>query len=574
MPSPDVIRLRLFSDGQEVSQEHHVLSVVVTRALNRVPTAQVVLQDGDPATSDFPLSGQALFAPGRELEIRAGYHDEEEVLFKGLVLRHAIRARRGARCTLTVECRDKVVKATVGRRSAVYNDMTDSDILSELLGRAGVDAQVATTAVTHVQMVQVDVSDWDFLLERAEANGLVVRVEDGAVAVEEPDASGEPVMQLTFGQDLFELEAETDARHQLEATTGEAWDPSAQALLTADGTEPSFTTPGNQSASELAAVIGHGPATLRHGGRLSEEELRTWASARLLRSRMALVRGRAACQGDARLKPGALVELVGVGERFSGKVYVTGVRHQLTTENWETEFQFGLSPEFFRESLSSVEPPPAAGLVPPFHGLQVGVVTALQDDPDGEERIQVRLPIVSAEAPGVWARLALLDAGDNRGSVFRPEVGDEVVLGFINQDPRDAVVLGVLHSSAKPSPFPASDENPLKGFVTRSELKLLFDDEKKVLTLSTPGGNTLVLSDDEQGVLLEDQNGNKLQLSSDGIIVESAGTLTLKAQGDVSVEGMNVNVKASAQFKAEGTGGVEMSSSATAVLKGALVQIN
>ncbi|RKH59549.1 type VI secretion system tip protein VgrG [Corallococcus aberystwythensis] len=573
MPPPDVIRLRLFTNGQEVSQEHHVLSVVVTRALNRVPTAQVVLQDGDLAASDFPLSGQALFAPGRELEIRAGYHDEEEVLFKGLVLRHAIRARRGARCTLTVECRDKAVKATVGRRSAVYNDMTDSDILTELLGRASVDAQVADTPVTHVQMVQVDVSDWDFLLERADANGLVVRVDDGAVAVEKPDTSGAPVTRLTFGQDLFELEAETDARHQWEATTGEAWDSSAQALLTADGEEPAFTPPGNQSASELAAVIGHGPAALRHGGRLSEEELRAWASSRLLRSRMALVRGRAACQGDARLKPGALVELAGVGERFSGNVYVTGVRHQITLENWETEVQFGLSPESFRETLP-VEPPPAAGLLPPFHGLQVGVVTALQDDPDGEERIQVRLPIVSADAPGVWARLALLDAGDGRGSVFRPEVGDEVVLGFIQQDPRDAVVLGMLHSSAMPSPLPASDENPQKGFVTRSELKLLFDDEKKELTLSTPGGNTLVLSDDAQGVRIEDANGNKLQLSSDGITVESAGALTFKAQGDVSVEGVNVNVKASAQFKAEGSGGVEMSSSATAVLKGSMVQIN
>jgi len=572
MASPDLIRLRLFSDGQEVSQEHHVLSVVVTRALNRIPTATVVLGDGDPAVSDFPLSGQPLFAPGVELEVRAGYHDEEQVLFKGLVLRHAIRARRGARSSLTVECRDAAVKATVGRRSAIYSDMQDSDIFSELLGRASVQVEVEDTAVTHPQMVQVDTTDWDFLLERAEANGLVVRVEDGKVAVEKPDTSGEAAKTLTFGQDLFEIEAETDARHQLESTKGETWDPKGQELLSADGEEPSFTFPGNQSASELASVIGHGPVSLRHGGWRTEDELRAWAGARLLKSRMALVRGRASCQGDATLKPGVMVELVGVGERFSGKAYVTGVRHQISQENWETELQFGLSPEFFREARA-VEAPPAAGLLPPFHGLQVGLVTALED-PDGEERIQVQLPTVSADAPGVWARLALLDAGDSRGSIFRPEVGDEVVLGFINQDPRDAVVLGMLHSSAKPSPLPASDDNPEKGFITRSQMKVLFDDDKKVLTLSTPGGNTLVLSDDQQGILLEDQNGNKVQLSSDGITLESAGTLTLKASGDVSLEGVNVNVKASAQLKAEGSAGAEVSSSATAVLKGSLVQIN
>ncbi len=72
MSSPDLIRVRIFSDGQELSQEHHVLSVVVTRTLNRVPVAQVVLQDGDVAVSDFPLSNEPFFAPGRELEIRAG----------------------------------------------------------------------------------------------------------------------------------------------------------------------------------------------------------------------------------------------------------------------------------------------------------------------------------------------------------------------------------------------------------------------------------------------------------------------------------------------------------------------
>jgi Rhs element Vgr protein len=574
MPSPDLIRLRIFSNGQELSQEHHVLSVVVTRTLNRVPFAQVVLQDGDVAAADFRLSNEQFFAPGCELEIRAGYHSEEETLFKGLVLRHAIRARRGANNTLTVECRDKAVKATVGRKSAIYQDSTDSTILSDLLGRCGVTAQVESTSITHMQMVQADVSDWDFILERAEANGLVVRIEDGTVSVEKPDTSGSPVNQLIFGQSLFEVEAETDARHQLEGAKGEAWDPSGQELRSTEGEEPSFTSPGNLSASELAGIMGQGPEALRHGGRLAEEELKAWASARLLRSRMALVRGRAKCQGDARIKPGVMVELKGVGDRFSGNVYVTGVRHQITTDNWETDLQFGLSPERYRET-QAVEAPLAAGLVAPLHGLQVGVVTALQDDPDGEERIQVRLPIVSAEAPGVWARLALMDAGENRGSIFRPDVGDEVVVGFINQDPRDAVVLGMLHSSAKASPLPASDDNHEKGFITRSDMRVLFDDDKKVMTLSTPGGNKLVLSDDEQGILLEDQSGNKIKLSSDGITIESAGALNLKtSSGDVSMEGVNVKLKASAQLKAEGSAGAEVSTSAIAVLKGSLVQIN
>ena len=56
--------------------------------------------------------------------------------------------------------------------------------------------------------------------------------------------------------------------------------------------------------------------------------------------------------------------------------------------------------------------------------------------------------------------------------------------------------------------------------------------------------------------------------------MESAGNIELIATGDVTIEGTNVSIKANAQFKAEGNGGVEMSSSATAVVKGSLVQIN
>ena len=37
------------------------------------------------------------------------------------------------------------------------------------------------------------------------------------------------------------------------------------------------------------------------------------------------------------------------------------------------------------------------------------------------------------------------DAGENRGSFWRPEIGDEVVLGFLNSDPRDAIILGMLN---------------------------------------------------------------------------------------------------------------------------------
>ena len=115
--------------------------------------------------------------------------------------------------------------------------------------------------------------------------------------------------------------------------------------------------------------------------------------------------------------------------------------------------------------------------------------------PNGENRILVRLPIIDNAAPGIWARVATLDAGENRGSFFLPELDDEVIVGFLNDDPRDAVVLGMLNSSAKPAPITAQDANHEKGFVTRSGMRVHFNDDTKTITIDTPAGNSIKLDE-------------------------------------------------------------------------------
>ena len=232
-----------------------------------------------------------------------------------------------------------------------------------------------------------------------------------------------------------------------------------------------------------------------------------------------------------------------------------------------------MDPKWFSETYD-INPLPASGLLSGICGLQIGIVSQLEDDPDGEDRILVQLPIINNEEQGIWCRVASLDAGDNRGAFFRPEVSDEVIVGFINEDPNDAVVLGMLNSSAKPAPIVASDDNHEKGFVTRSEMKLIFNDEKNSITIETPNGNKVVLDEDQGSIVVEDENSNVITLSSDGIVIESASDINLKATGDVNIEGTNISLKANAELKAEGSAGIEVSSSAIATLKGSLVQIN
>ena len=570
--SPDVCSISVLIDGTEISGEFNVLSASVSNELNRIPAASVQLRDGEASKQTFEASDTDHFVPGKEIEVKLGYRGETETMFKGVIVKHRVRVRKNGTC-LSLECRDKAVRMTTALKSRYFTETTDGDILDELLGDYGLDRDVATTKPSLKEVVQYDSTDWDFVVCRAEANGHVVAVRDGKVTVGPPRTDGQPVVTAQFGATVLELDAEIDARWQAKGVTATAWNATDQELVSTDASEPSVPDSGNLSTSDLADVIGGDPHVLRHGGKLSEPELQAWADGRLLKDRLAKVRGRVRFQGFGGVTAGDVVELTGVGERFAGKQYVAGVRHTFANGNWETDVAFGLTPEIHAATYP-VTAKPAGGLLAAVNGLQMGVVTALQDDPDGEDRIKVRLPLVSDSEEGVWARLATLDAGDQRGTFFRPEIDDEVVVGFLDGDPRFPMVLGQCHSSAKPAPETAKDDNHVKGYVSRSKMKLTFDDDKKVVILETPGGNKLTLSDDEKTASLVDQNGNKVTLDDGGITLESAKDLTLKASGDVKLQGTNVECKSQANFKAEGSAGVDVKSSGTLTIKGSLVQIN
>jgi Rhs element Vgr protein len=573
-PAPsDLPTFKILSGGNQVSSAYQVVSVDVYKVFNKIASAKILLLDGDPASQDFLISNSDDFKPGNEIEIKAGYHNDESTIFKGIIIRHGIKSTKNKPSYLSIEAKDKAVKLTVGRKSSFYYDVKDSEIIEELAGNVSLQTDIQSTSVTHKEMVRNYSTDWDFILSRADVNSLLVLTDDNKLIVKKPDTSSSPLFNLGFGANLFEFEAEMDARSQCSSIKSFTWSYTDQDLKESESSAPSFTENGNISSEDLAGVLEAEEISQYHGGSLSDEEIKAWADSKILKSKLAKIRGRAKFQGNADVKPGSMLKLQGAGNRFNGNIFITGVRHQINSDNWETDVQFGFDEKWFYED-ADINDKPAAGLVPAISGLQTGVVVDLESDPDGENRVQVKIPVINKDEKGLWARIATLDAGNERGSFFLPEIDDEVIVGFLNDDPRHPVILGMVHSSAKPAPLSASNDNHEKGFVTRSKMKFIFNDDKKNITLETPAGKKIIIDDDAGSVTMLDENNNKIEMSSGGITLESASDITIKASGDVKVEGTNVNNKANAQFKAEGSGGAELSTSAVAVVKGSLVQIN
>lgn len=588
--SDGVVSVTVLCDGTAIATTAEIVSIDIQFNLNRISTATLVLNDGDMPNATFPLSETETFKPGAAVVIQLGYDQQTTSIFTGVIIKHSLKISGDNNARLIIECKDKAIAMTAGRKNANYIDKKDSDIITALIGTyAGLTADVTATTTTHKELVQFYCSDWDFMVARAEANGMLVNLDAGTVSVKAPAVSGSAVLSLTYGIDIIDFSADLDARHQFQKVSGNAWDLATLALQQSEAASATLNEQGNITSATLASVIGLSEFRLQSTVPLESEFLTSWAKAQQIKSGLARIRGHVSFQGSALAKPGTLIELAGVGARFNGNIFVSGVNHSVIDGNWITRVEFGMSPSWFTESTEVIAPP-ASGITAGVSGLHIGVVKKLDADPESQHRVQVSIPEMSATTDGFWARLANFYSSNSFGAFFIPEIGDEVVLGFFNDDPSHPVILGSLYSSKNVPPYTIAAENNTKAIVTRTKMKMEFDEEKKIITIITPGANKIVISDDGKSILLQDQNSNKVTLDSAGITLDSPKDITLKAQGkivmtatqnieataqmDIKQTGLNITSTANVGFTAKGSATAEVSAAGTTTIKGAMVMIN
>ena len=588
--SGDVVAFTITLDGESLSDTVQVVSIETNHSTNRIPSAVITVLDGDMTNATFPVADEGNFKPGTVVVISAGYGTNVGPIYSGVVVRHSVKISGDNHARLVIECRDKALAMTVGRKNANHIDKTDSQIISALIaGYAGLSAAVDSTAIAYKELVQYYVCDWDYMMARAEVNGLLVMVDAGNVTVAAPAAGCAPVLTLTYGTDLIEFEAEMDAQSQVASVTATCWDPATLAVLEQTAVPLALTVQGDTTAAALAAVLDAGDFGLQTAAPLDSAALTAWAKAQQTKAALARIRGRMLFQGSALAKPGVLMRLAGVGAHFNGDVIASNVIHRIEKGNWTTEVEFGM-PQYWFSDEQRPQASKASGWSADIAGLHIGVVMKLDADPEGQYKIQVSMPLMKVATVGVWARLSTFYGSGGFGAFVIPEVGDEVILGFFNNDPSCPVILGSLYSSKHVPPYELTAENSFKALVTRGKLKVEFDDDKKVISFITPGNNKVVISDDAKSILLQDQNNNKVELSPSGILLDSPKDITIKANGkvsisavqnvevtantDVMVSGMNINHSANIGFVAKGTATAELSAAGQTIVKGALVMIN
>lgn len=577
--------------GAPIPGSFQVYAIHIEQTVNRIATATIELLDGAPSAESFPVSASDYFVPGNMISIEAGYDGQNTVLFEGIVTKQQLRVLNASGPVLEIECKDQAVKMTVGRKSANHASIKDSDAIGQLIANAGLAADVAATSVTLPTLVQYYATDWDFMLSRAEANGMVVSTVNNQVRVFDPSADTTPVLTLTYGGNILSINAELNALTQLAQVTATAWSFESQQLVTAAAAN-TLAGPGNLSSKTLAQVAGLASYQLQTSATETDDELDGWAKAQMLKSALSKITGDVRFQGSAAALPGKYLTLEGLGTRFDGQHFMSAVRHDIAGGNWVTEARMGLSAIWFTQE-HAVQSPSAAGLLPGIQGLYNATVQKICDDPDGGFRVQVEVALFNDQATGLWARHANFYSTNGQGAFFLPEVGDEVILGFLNQDPRFPVILGSMYSQKNVpfDQFTPNQQNSMKGIVSKSTLRMLFDDQNKILSLVTPGNNSVVLDDQHQRLELKDGNGNSIVMSASGIAITTQGTISLKADqqvtaqgdtgvalqssgGDFSAKAVNIAQTANMNYSAKGTAQAEVQGGLQLTLKAAMVMIN
>lgn len=251
---------------------------------------------------------------------------------------------------------------------------------------------------------------------------------------------------------------------------------------------------------------------------------------------------------------------------------------------------------YFTALPSSIPTLPCPDVPLPVAHTQQAVVVS-NEDPKKLGRVQVKMNWQTGPMQTSWIRVLTPDAGTsdkvatNRGFVFIPEKGDQVMVAFRYDDPNRPFVLGSLFHGK--SGTGGGSSNKTKSLTTRSGCTITLDDEKGSVTVADPTGSTIILNGDNTITIdakdkitihskeLEILADEKIRIEADSEVEVLGKTSTfegkseakIKSDASIKEEAATIDIKASATLKATGAT-VDVDGSAMTNIKGGLLNFN
>jgi phage protein D/phage baseplate assembly protein gpV len=521
-----------------------------------------------------------LFDLGKELEI-APMKDGSPVspaLFKGEITAIEPTFEETTTVMLTIRGYDKRHRLNRETKTRSFVNVTDSDIVSQIVGSAGLSASAESTSQVRDTVFQQNQTDLEFLSELARRNGYEIAIDGASLKFRKPQTSSAATLQ--WGENLVSFQPRLSLAGQVNEVTVRGWDDKqAKAIVgkassSASAPQIGLGKSGGQAAQSAISAAKH--YEVRQVVHTQDEA--TKIAQRILDDINAdFIEAEGVADAADVIRAGNVIEINQIGAKFSGKYHVTSATHVLEDSQYRVYFRIaGTRPKMMSDLVA-----PAAQSVQPYVGAAAAVVTD-NNDPENMGRVKLKFPWYDDTVESWWARVAMPGAGPDRGFFMLPEVNDEVLVVFEHGDMNRPYVLGGLYSSTNAPPLTSSQavaggkvvnrmfkttDGHVMTFSEKSDTNMIeIKDNQSNVTVKMDAGAKSMTTKSQGTYVVESQQAITIKSAGATVTIEASGGITIKSNGNISVE-------SSAQLEVKGSM-VTVQSSGPLALKGNPVQIN
>jgi hypothetical protein len=535
--SDGVVATQVLVNGEQLPDSAQIISITVRQMTSRPGRLEL---KADTVTG-------SKCKPGSAIAVKVGYGDgAKQFVFQGTVQSLADTVQANNELFSIIVAEDALAKLRDAMVDKVFLQVKRSDIISRIIADAGLSADVPDSAVMQTQVVITGRSALDVCMEFAADEGLLLHAEDTKIVFTHADGQPASVLSITYGTDVIHF-AGIGPRQVPGQVTYKSWSIGDGALLQAQAAVPKGTLKGvvRQSGNQDVAYLDALAA-----GAVRELGLMAFA-------------GEGSFQGSTLVKVGVRIHMdgnAGPGDPMNftaGDYTVTGCMHVIEDGNYVTTIYVGLD-----------QPLPRPGPVPaPF--LPATVNKTCQD-PDGLGRFQVTLATIDPEQ-GVWA----FPVSPYNGFYFPHDIGDQVLVSFLMNDPSVLAIAGTLPSKAMAFRYtrvaPTTD--------TPGVGQLAFGQSKLELAPGTGSGAAIAsLSTQALKVELRDGGGSDQKISLQGAQAATAevadGHVRLKTGASLIDVAQNQISSSSPLIQATAQATMTLNASAGITLDAAVISLN
>jgi phage protein D len=291
-----------------------------------------------------------LFDVGASVTIELGYVDETEAVFKGEITTITPTFPESGSPTVAIAGHTRLHWLQGDRKTRTFQKMTDAQIVARIAQESGLTPQIEDTQVKHDYIIQSNQSDLEFIQARAEQAHFEVLVDDKKLIYRKAKEDQPKIFTLAWGHPqiagspgpntlpLKSFNPSLNTTNQSDTVKVQGYDPATKkAVVGKAGIGDENRKMGSQSGPQVAKdAFKKAKEFVRVGPLGSQAEMDQLAKAIYNKNAMNFVQGEGTTIGVPALRAGLVVEVLGVGRKFSGLYYVDQATHTIDDSGYHT----------------------------------------------------------------------------------------------------------------------------------------------------------------------------------------------------------------------------------------------